>query len=159
SLAAAAAVAVGLRLLLYRTRRGITMRASVDNRALVALNGSRPEHSAMVSWALGCSLAALSGILIAPTLTLSAVPLALLIVNAYGAAVFGRLRSLPLTFLGAMVIGLATSYGIGYLSSLPDDLEPYARGLVDALPAIVLLVVVLALPAGRLAQVARTTET
>jgi branched-chain amino acid transport system permease protein len=158
SLAAAALVAAGLRLLLYRTRRGVTMRASVDNRALVALNGSRPEHSAMVSWALGCSLAALSGILIAPTLTLSAVPLTLLIVNAYGAAIFGRLQSLPLTFLGAMVLGLATSYGVGYLSSLPDDVEPYARGLVDALPAIVLLVVVLVLPAGRLAQVTRTRE-
>lgn len=158
SLAAAALVAVGLRLLLYGTLRGITMRASVDNRALVALNGSRPEHSAMVSWALGCSLAALSGILIAPTLTLSAVPLTLLIVNAYGAAIFGRLQSLPLTFLGAMVLGLATSYGIGYLSSLPDDVEPYARGLVDALPAIVLLIVVLVLPAGRLAQVTRTRE-
>ncbi|NLD77890.1 MAG: ABC transporter permease [Acidimicrobiales bacterium] len=158
SLAAAAAVAIGLRLLLYGTRRGITMRASVDNRSLVALNGSRPEHSAMVSWALGCSLAALSGILIAPTLTLSAVPLTLLIVNAYGAAIFGRLQSLPLTFVGAMVIGLATSYGIGYLSSLPTDLQPYARGLVDALPAIVLLAVVWLLPASRLAQVTRTRE-
>lgn len=158
AMAAAALVAVGLRLLLYGTRRGVTMRASVDNRSLVALNGSRPEHSAMVSWALGCSLAALSGILIAPTLTLSAVPLTLLIVNAYGAAIFGRLRSLPLTFLGAMVIGLATSYGIGYLSSLPRDLQPYARGLVDALPAIILLAVVWLLPASRLAQVTRTRE-
>ncbi len=158
ALAAAALVAVGLRLLLYRTRQGVTMRASVDNRTLVALNGARPEHAAMVSWALGCSLAALSGVLVAPTLTLSAVPLTLLIVNAYGAALFGRLQSLPLTFLGAMVIGLATSYGIGYLSSLPIDVQPYARGLVDALPAIVLLVVILALPAGRLAPVTRTRE-
>lgn len=158
ALAVAAVVAVGLRLLLYRTRQGVTMRAAVDNRSLVALNGARPEHSAMVAWALGCSLAALSGILVAPTLTLSAVPLTLLIVNAYGAAIFGRLRSLPLTFVGAMVIGLATSYGIGYLSSLPEDLQPYARGLVDALPAIVLLVALLALPAGRLAQVTRTRE-
>ena len=60
---------------------------------LAALNGARPERSAMLAWALGCSLAALSGILIAPTLSLSAVPLTLLIVNAYGAAVFGRLRA------------------------------------------------------------------
>jgi branched-chain amino acid transport system permease protein len=158
ALAAAALVAVGLRLLLYRTRHGLTMRAAVDNRALVALNGASPERSAMLAWALGCSLAALSGILVAPTLTLSAVPLTLLIVNAYGAAIFGRLQSIPLTFVGAMVIGLATSYGIGYLSSLPDDVQPYARGLVDALPAIILLVVVLVLPAGRLAQVTRTRE-
>lgn len=158
ALAAAAAVAVGLRLLLHRTRMGVTMRASVDNRSLAALNGARPERSAMVAWAIGCSLAALSGILVAPTLTLSAVPLTLLIINAYGAAMFGRLRSLPMTFVGAMVIGLATSYGIGYLSSLPTDVQPYVRGLVDALPALVLLIVVLVLPAGRLAQVTRTRE-
>ncbi len=158
ALAVAALVAIGLRLLLYRTRQGVTMRAAVDDRALASLNGARPERSAMLAWAIGCSLAALSGILVSPTLTLSAVPLTLLIVNAYGAAVFGRLRSLPMTFLGAMVIGLATAYGIGYRSDLPVGLQPYVRGLVDAIPAIILFVVVLALPASRLRRVERTRE-
>ncbi|WP_426573978.1 ABC transporter permease [Aquihabitans sp. McL0605] len=158
SLATAALVAVGLRLLLYRARAGVAMRAAVDNRPLAALNGARPERSAMLAWALGFSLAALSGILIAPTLTLSAVPLTLLIINAYGAAVFGRLRSLPLTFLGAIILGLVHDYAVGYLPDLSATAQPYVRGLVDAIPAILLFIVLLVLPAGRLKSVVRTRE-
>ena len=69
----------------------------------------------MLAWAIGTSLAALGGILIAPGIALDAPSLSLLIVSAYAAAIFGRLRSLPLTFLGAVVVGLAE----GYLSGLP----------------------------------------
>ncbi|MDX6233388.1 MAG: branched-chain amino acid transport system permease protein livM, partial [Nocardioidaceae bacterium] len=59
-------VAIGLRVLLRSTRVGVTMRAVVDDRGLAALNGARPDRSAAVAWALGCSLAALAGILLAP---------------------------------------------------------------------------------------------
>ena len=94
------------------------MRASVDSRALAQLHGARPDRSAALAWAIGCSLAALAGILIAPALgSLSHVNLTLLIVNAYAAAMFGRLRSLPMTFLGAVILGLADSYAIGYIPS------------------------------------------
>ena len=51
-------VAIGLRLLLYRTRAGLDMRASVDDRPLATLHGARPDRSAMLAWAIGCSLAA-----------------------------------------------------------------------------------------------------
>ena len=47
---------------------GVTMRAAVDDRPLATLNGARPDRSAMLAWAIGCSLAALAGILIAPDL-------------------------------------------------------------------------------------------
>ena len=95
ALVLAVVVAIGLRLLLYRTRAGIAMRASVDDRPLAALHGAKPDRSAMLAWAIGCSLAALAGILTAPLLTLSHTVLTLLIVNAYAAAMIGRLRSLP----------------------------------------------------------------
>ena len=42
----ALAIAGGLRLLLYRTRAGITMRAVVDDRGLAGLNGARPARTA-----------------------------------------------------------------------------------------------------------------
>ena len=44
-----------------------------------------------------------------------AAPMSLLIVNAYAAAMIGRLRSLPLTFLGALILGLLDGYSQGYL--------------------------------------------
>ena len=80
----------GLRLLLFRTRTGLAMRAAVDDRALTTLNGARPHRSAMLAWAIGCTTAALAGILVAPTGGLSHVNLTLMIVNAYAAAMIGR---------------------------------------------------------------------
>jgi len=110
---------------LYRTRAGVTMRAGVDDRPLATLNGARPDRSAMLAWAIGCSLAALAGILMAPDLGLQHLLLTLLIVNAYAAAMIGRLRSLSFTFLGAVILGLADAYGAGYLPSGNDYLKGF----------------------------------
>nr|MDT0666916.1 inner-membrane translocator [Micromonospora sp. DSM 115978] len=126
-LGVAAVVAVGLWLLLHRSRIGVAMRATVDDRSLAVLNGARPEVVASVAWAVGTALAALAGILLAPKLTMSAIPLTLLIVNAYAAAVIGRLHSLPMTFVGALLVGLASDYGIGYLSKIETGGQ-YLRG-------------------------------
>ena len=46
-------VAIGLRIVLTRFRFGIAMRAAVDDRALSALNGARPNRVSMLAWALG----------------------------------------------------------------------------------------------------------
>jgi branched-chain amino acid transport system permease protein len=138
-------VAIGLRLVLTRLRIGIAMRAAVDDRALSTLNGAKPDRVSMLAWAIGTSLAALGGILIAPGLALDAASLSLLIVSAYAAAIFGRLRSLPLTFLGAVVVGLTEGYLSGYLPQ-----NQYLPGLRIASPAIILFIVLLALPNPRL---------
>ena len=106
-------VAIVLRVVLTRFRIGIAMRAAVDDRSLSTLNGARPNRVSMLAWAIGTSLAALGGILIAPHVALDAPSLSLLIVSAYAAAIFGRLRSLPLTFVGAIVIGLTEGYLTG----------------------------------------------
>ena len=138
----ALAVAVGLRLFLYRTRVGVTMRASVDDRTLTSLNGSSAVTNARNAWIIGSMLAALAGILIAPTLTLSAPALTLLIVNAYAASVIGRLRSIPMTFLGAIILGLSIAYSVAYLPQ-----NPYVQGFENAVPAIILFIALLVLPA------------
>ena len=138
----AVAVALGLRLLLFRTRAGLDMRASVDSRPLALLHGARPDHSAALAWAIGCSTAALAGILIAPALSLNHISLTLLIVSAYAAAMFGRLRSLPMMFVGAMVLGLADSYAIGYIPTS----NQYFSSFRFAIPAVLLFVVLLAMP-------------
>jgi branched-chain amino acid transport system permease protein len=141
----AVVVAVGLRLLLYRTRIGVAMRAVVDDRPLALLNGARTSRVSRWSWAVGTSLAALGGILIASSAGMNAATLSLLIVNAYGAALFGRLRSLPWTFVGAIVLGLADGYLAGYAPST-GIAGPYLAGLRLASPVILLFVVLLVLP-------------
>jgi branched-chain amino acid transport system permease protein len=140
------AIAVFLRIFLYRTRVGIAMRAVVDNRDLAALNGARPALVGTLSWALGSSLAALAGILIAPQLQLSALNLSLLVINAYAAAMVGRLRNLPLTFAGALGLGLIQSYAVGYLPTGGLWGTPTLQGLRLSIPVIMLAVVLLILP-------------
>jgi branched-chain amino acid transport system permease protein len=145
----AVVVAIGLAILLRGTRTGITMRAVVDDRGLASLNGARPDRAAMLAWALGCSLAALAGILLAPMQQLAHLPLTLLIVNAYAAAMLGRLRNLPLTFVGAVLLGLLDSYAFTYR---PEEgtLGDLFLSFRPAIPVLVLFLVLVLLPSARL---------
>src|SRR5262249_26071700 len=81
----AIAVALGLRLFLTRTQTGIAMRAVVDDPDLAAMAGASPQRLAMLSWALGASMAALAGILLAPLVSLDIIILTLLVINGYAA--------------------------------------------------------------------------
>ena len=145
--AAAAAIAVALRLFFSRTRTGIAMRAVVDNPDLVAMAGGRPYRIQQLSWALGCSLAAIAGILIAP-LTLNVLDINLLtlnVINGYAAALIGRLRNLPATVAGAIGIGLLTQYTIAYA---PEG--QFWNKAYQIIPMIVLFVALILLPQDRL---------
>ena len=156
TIVAAILVAVFLRFLLFGTRTGIAMRAVVDDRPLAQLTGSRPDRSAMLAWAIGTSLAALSGILLAGSQgVLKHLDLTLLVINAYAAAMIGRLRSLPLTFVGALILGLGESYAVGYLPTNQEitsifgwnDFTPISlSGLRPAFPVILLFIILLSLP-------------
>ena len=151
-------IAVGIRLLFTSTRTGVAMRAVVDNPELLQLNGGRPQRLAAFSWALGGALAALAGILITPISggTLDVHVLTLLVLDSIAAAMFGRLRSIWRTFGGALVLGLAGTYVLGYFPSSWS----WASNFRIALPMIVLFVVLIVLPQDRLrgAVLLRTRE-
>ncbi len=144
SVLVALAIAVSLRIL-FKSRLGIAMRAVVDNRSLAALNGARPAVVSASAWAIGATLAAVAGILIAPGREMDPQNLNLVIVTAFAAAAFGQLKSLPLAFAGAMLIGLAEAFTRQFLFFGGD--WPSA---VEGIAPIVLFVVVLALPQARL---------
>ena len=151
-LIAAIIVAIVLRLVLYRSRSGVAMRAVVDDRNLVRLNGARPGRLSMLSWAIGASLAALSGVLVAALLNVDAITLTLIVVNCYAAAVVGKLKSLPMTFLGALILGLGESYAAWLLGA--KRIGDYSLGGIQfALPAIMLFVVMVLQPQARLRAV------
>ena len=142
----AIALAIGLRILLFSTRLGIAMRASVDNRSLAALSGARAARLSSFSWALGCALAALAGILLAPEANFAAAgPLTLLVITSFAAAVVGRLRSLPLTYVGAIILGVARAFSINFLA-----FNGGFTNVPEALPAIMLFIVLLLLPTAQL---------
>lgn len=152
----ALAVAAALYILLARTRTGVGMRAIVDNRELLALHGAQPQWLSMLSWALGSSLAALAGILLVTEVGLDYITLTLLVVNAYAAAMVGKLKNLPRTIVGAMILGLLMQYYILFETKFQQavDVSQTITGLLTgvraALPTIFLFVVMLLLPMEKL---------
>jgi branched-chain amino acid transport system permease protein len=146
----ALAVAVGLRVLFYSTRTGYALRAVVDDPGLLAMSGASPNRMSQYGWILGFVMAALAGVLLAPTQTtgINVPAMTLLVVNAYAAAIMGRLKSIPVTFAAAIGIGLAYNYTIIYvLPHLPQSLVPDAT---LALPMVFLFIALVTLPSVRI---------
>jgi branched-chain amino acid transport system permease protein len=152
----AAVVAVLLSVFLRRFRLGVAMRAVVDDPELVAMAGAKPYRMSQMGWALGFMLAAIAGVLIAPLVGqtgLTSDQLTLLALNGFAAAVVGRLRNLPMTFVGALMLGLITQYCVGYL---PGHINPGLTSvLTEVVPVLFLFVVLLVIPAARLAPAGR----
>jgi branched-subunit amino acid ABC-type transport system permease component len=145
----AAAGAAGLYLLLRRTRTGVAMRAVVSDPALLGLAGTSPVRIRRLSWSIGCAFAALTGILIAPSLGLDATLLTLLVVQAFGAASIGLLDNLPLTYAGGLIVGISAALATKYVSNVHSLI-----GLPASIPFIVLFAMLLLVPARRF----RSTE-
>jgi branched-chain amino acid transport system permease protein len=140
-------VAFGLRALLFGTPLGARMRAVVDDPELARLNGVRSIGVARCSWMIGCSLAALGGVLFAANTNVNAIVLTLLVLNAYGAAMVGRLTSLPMTFVGAILLGLCEQ--LTKVSWLWPDGAVFSR-IQLAIPGIFLVLAVAFVPSFRL---------
>ena len=142
------AVLVALSAFFRWHRTGTAMRALVDDRQLVQAAGFSAGQLRALTWALGGATAGLAGILFAPLLGLDSATLTLLVVQAYAAAIFGRLTSLPRTFVGALLLGLAGSLSLKVFASQPTLLN----GLRPSIPFLFLFgALVLARP-GRLRE-------
>jgi len=149
AVATAIVLGVALNFLFKRARLGIAMRAVVDNPDLVRLNGGVPDRIAALSWAIGGSMAAIAGILIAQVQgSTDATSLTILLISsAITAAMIGRLRSIPVTIFGGILIGLEISYFNGYA---PQTWGSWSPAFGVSIPVISLFVVLLVLPQDRL---------
>jgi branched-chain amino acid transport system permease protein len=141
----AVAVALALWALFKRTRMGVSMRAVVDDPPLASLTGARTSRISGFAWMIGFLLACLAGILLAPGTGMSIQILSELVIFGYAAAIVGRLRSLPLTFLGAMILGVGQSLAVGYVPA------SYLNDVTAILPMGLLIVALLLLPQAKLA--------
>ena len=153
----AIAVAVGLRILFYSTRTGVALRAVVDDPDLLAMSGASPNRMSQYGWILGFMMAALAGVLLAPVQTtgLSIEAFTLLVVNGYAAAIVGRLKNIPVTFLAAIGIGLAENYVLSYI--VPHLPENFVPDVTLGLPMVFLFLALVTLPSVRLRAVGRLT--
>ena len=135
---------VGLFVFFRIGRMGKAMRAVVDDPALLALSGINAVSVRRLAWIVGCTFATLSGLLLAPNISLNAENLTLLITEAFGAAAIGGFTNLPLTWLGGLAIGIAASLLTKYVSA-----TSILGGLPESLPFVVLFVVLLVFPKSR----------
>jgi ABC-type branched-subunit amino acid transport system ATPase component/branched-subunit amino acid ABC-type transport system permease component len=131
---------VALTLFFRYSRRGIAMRAVVDNPELLDVAGTSAVATRRLAWVIGVTLVAASGVLFAPLLSLDPVQLTLLVVAAFGAAAIGAFSSLPLTLFGGLFIGVLGSLCTKWFTS------GLLSGLPPSLPFVVLFLVLLLFP-------------
>jgi branched-subunit amino acid ABC-type transport system permease component len=108
-------LAVLLTLFYHRTRFGTAIRAVANSRDAATLSGIRVKWVTAASWALGGATGAVAGVLVAPSLGLNSYILTLLVIQAFAAALTGRLESLTLALAGGVGLGVVTSLAATYL--------------------------------------------
>jgi branched-subunit amino acid ABC-type transport system permease component len=142
SLVACAALYVFFRV----SRLGTAMRAVVDDGQLLSMTGQSAVAVRRWSWIIGTTFAALSGILLAPSLSLDGLVLTELVVQAFGAAAIGWFSSLPWTYAGGLLLGVGGALATKYVANVP-----WLSGLPLGLPFIALFIVLVLTPRRKLA--------
>jgi branched-chain amino acid transport system permease protein len=114
----ATVVAIGLWLLLDRTRLGAMIRAGVDDPDMARVVGIRVSQLFTIVFALGAGLAAFAGIIGGPILSVypgldqDMLPLALVVV------ILGGTGSLLGSFVGSIIVGFLYNFGQALLPEL-----------------------------------------
>lgn len=146
-------VLVAVTMLLKRTRIGMIIRAGVQDPDMVEALGINVRRVFTLVFALGSGLAALGGVLAAPSIGLSTGMGALFLLGALIAMAIGGLTSFPGAAAGAVMVGLLQTLIIRFgqvgidLPFVDGKFEP-SPTVVPAASLILMVIVLLVLPAG-----------
>ena len=134
SLAVGIAITVLTVVFLRLSKLGTAMRAMANDREITATLGVPVRRVEAAAW-LGCGvLAGLAGILLADLVALDATTLTFLVISSLAATLIARLRSITVTFVAAIVIGLVHDL-VTPIQSLSNyrDLTPFALAAIALL--------------------------
>jgi len=134
SLAVGVAITVLTVVFLRLSKLGTAMRAMANDREITATLGVPVRRVEAAAW-LGCGvLAGLAGILLADLVALDATTLTFLVISSLAATLIARLRSITVTFVAAVVIGLVHDL-LTPIQSLSNyrDLTPFALAAIALL--------------------------
>jgi branched-chain amino acid transport system permease protein len=150
-------VLVAVWVLLQRTRLGMVIRAGVQDREMVEALGINVRRVFTQVFALGVGLAALGGVLAAPSTGLSNVMGESFLLNALIALAIGGLTSYPGAALGSLLVGLLQQfiikYGqIGIPLPFSEIIFKPTPPIVPASTILLMVIVLLILPNGLLGR-------
>jgi branched-chain amino acid transport system permease protein len=106
------AAAIGLWAVIYRTKFGIMLRATSQDRRMASALGLNVGLVYVSAFAIGCFMAGLGGAIIVPTQTAVLGMGIDALILAFVVVVIGGLGSFWGTFLGALIYGQVLSFGI-----------------------------------------------
>ena len=130
---AGALIALGLWVLVYRTRWGILVRAIAQDRDMSASLGINESAIFTAVFALAAWLAGMAGVLSAPLAGAALGSDLDAVIDAFVVVVVGGLGSIPGALLAALLIGMVKSFGILVIPQ-------FAMAFVFGLMALVLIV-------------------
>jgi branched-chain amino acid transport system permease protein len=116
------------------TKLGTAMRAMANDREITAALGVPVRRVEAAAW-FGCGvLSGAAGVLLADLVALDSNILTFLVISTLAATLVGRLRSIGITFVAALVIGLITAE-LTPVSSLSNyrDITPFAVAAIALL--------------------------
>ena len=122
-IAAGILTAIGLYVLISRTRLGMLIRAGATNRDTVAALGVDITRLNTVVFGLGALLAGTAGALLAPILAVQVGMGEQILILTFVAIIVGGLGSIRGAFVGALLVGLVDTLGRSYI---PSALKPIA---------------------------------
>jgi branched-chain amino acid transport system permease protein len=137
-LAATIVLLIAFYVLIDRTKVGMAMRATFQDRDTAALMGVDVGRVYTLTFALGSSLAAVAGALLGPIFLVNPTMGNLVGLKAFAIVILGGLGNIVGATVGGFVLALVEEFGAGYLSS------EYR----DALGFLVIIVVLVLRPQG-----------
>lgn len=120
-LVAIAVLAVTL-LLFFKTSYGMQLRAITQNRQMTQCLGINSAKIDCITFAYGCGLAGLAGILLGPVKSVTPGMGTTYIVDSFLVVVLGGLNSIVGTFFGSFVISESSTLMAGYMSEITAKL-------------------------------------
>lgn len=143
------AVALGLYLVVTRTRAGMLIRAGASNRTMVSALGVDIQTLFTLVFAAGAAMAGLAGMMIAPITEASIGMGNEIIIVAFVVIIIGGIGSIKGAFVAAILVGLIDTMGRSFLDTLlklfiSDQNAETAAPALSAMLIYVLMAAILA---------------